>query len=620
MGTILSTQTTASDKELKTGLAAQVLAVPSPEESGRPISGKMEEAMCAPQAPSPQPSTSSSVEPSTGSSGEQEGCTVSQGAESAASSGQPGAPVSPGTPPPLSSRSHPEVHPEPGLAAEDYVADSWREDDPELLEFRQSLKLLLERVLEMQGHRRAMAMCPTASDRKPAALVAPAAPSPPTSISPASPVWVPEQPLRSQPRPQLPKLHEESDDTESEASDDDQDLSQAKPRASKGALTRGISDLSLLEELRQGRMRMEDDSAKSKSNERVLIKQVEPEVLGLPTSSSIPARGQLVLQVPEEAGEWTSSGQGWVPNKTSSPEEEMKRAGDAILVPMINCDELIKVKELGMGTSASVALYRWHGAEVAVKEMRDMADDSTVKAVTKEAEIMAGLRHPCVVSIYGMGTLNSSCAMVLEYMVDGSLRDQLIKQRKAGPFPRHLCAEIALQIAQGMAFLHSRRVIHFDLKAANLLCDFRHLARPVVKIGDMGLSKRKLDSYVTGNMRGTLPWMAPELFPVYESTQNVGTVLDRVDEKVDVYSMGITLWEIWTMGQQVYPDLTRTEIFSNALSGIMRPEIPEDCDGRWVQLMQRCWSRSPADRPSFPEIAEALEEVRNRLAPGGGPA
>lgn len=58
-----------------------------------------------------------------------------------------------------------------------------------------------------------------------------------------------------------------------------------------------------------------------------------------------------------------------------------------------------------------------------------------------------------------------------------------------------------------MEYLHSRRIVHFDLKCDNLLCDLRDLMRPVVKIGDLGLSKKKAATFVSGNMRGTLPWM-----------------------------------------------------------------------------------------------------------------
>ena len=67
--------------------------------------------------------------------------------------------------------------------------------------------------------------------------------------------------------------------------------------------------------------------------------------------------------------------------------------------------------------------------------------------------------------------------------------------------------------AAGLEYLHTRRVVHFDVKTDNLLGDLRDLSNPVVKIADMGLSKRKATTFVSGNMRGTLPWMAPELFP-----------------------------------------------------------------------------------------------------------
>ena len=67
-------------------------------------------------------------------------------------------------------------------------------------------------------------------------------------------------------------------------------------------------------------------------------------------------------------------------------------------------------------------------------------------------------------------------------------------------------ASIAMQAARGMDYLHSQCMVHFDLKCDNLLCDLRDLQRPVVKIGDLGLSKRKQQTFISGNMRGTLPW------------------------------------------------------------------------------------------------------------------
>ena len=73
--------------------------------------------------------------------------------------------------------------------------------------------------------------------------------------------------------------------------------------------------------------------------------------------------------------------------------------------------------------------------------------------------------------------------------------------------------KLALDIARGLEYLHWRRLVHFDIKADNLMTDIRDAKRPIAKIGDLGLAKLKSSTYVSGNMRGTLPWMAPELFP-----------------------------------------------------------------------------------------------------------
>ena len=80
-----------------------------------------------------------------------------------------------------------------------------------------------------------------------------------------------------------------------------------------------------------------------------------------------------------------------------------------------------------------------------------------------------------------------------------------------------------IQISQccaGMEYLHSQRVVHFDLKCDNLLADLRDMRQPLVKIGDVGLSKHKAATAMSGNMRGTLPWMAPEMFPAMSASRS----------------------------------------------------------------------------------------------------
>ncbi|GFR48701.1 hypothetical protein Agub_g10657, partial [Astrephomene gubernaculifera] len=223
-----------------------------------------------------------------------------------------------------------------------------------------------------------------------------------------------------------------------------------------------------------------------------------------------------------DVGVWDSEGD-WRPTTDPAGHSELELAVPPHL-QRIGCEEVVKVRELGRGCFGSVWLARWRGVEVALKELLHLgATDSWGGApgeAFSEAERLASLRHPCILAFYGVLLGAGCCGTVVEYMRGGSLRGGLSRLRKQGiEISGRLRVAIALQAARGMEYLHSQSVVHFDLKADNLLCDLRDPGRPVVKIGDLGLSKKKKDSFVSGNMRGTLPWMAPELFPAVRERQ-----------------------------------------------------------------------------------------------------
>ncbi|KAB2623463.1 serine/threonine-protein kinase EDR1-like [Pyrus ussuriensis x Pyrus communis] len=143
---------------------------------------------------------------------------------------------------------------------------------------------------------------------------------------------------------------------------------------------------------------------------------------------------------------------------------------------------------------------------------------SETKDFWREAQILSALHHPKVVALYGVvpdgggGTL----ATLNEYM----------------------------DAAFGMEYSHSKNIVHFDLKCDNLLVNLRDPQRPICKV-NFGLSRIKRNTLVSGGVRGTLPWMAPELLNGSSS---------RVSEKVDVFSFGISLWEILT-GEEPYANM-----------------------------------------------------------------
>ncbi|KAG9455972.1 hypothetical protein H6P81_000480 [Aristolochia fimbriata] len=270
----------------------------------------------------------------------------------------------------------------------------------------------------------------------------------------------------------------------------------------------------------------------------------------------------------------------------------------------IKNDDLEEIRELGSGTYGAVYHGKWKGSDVAIKRIkascfsgRPSERERLIADFWKEALILSSLHHPNVVSFYGIvrdgpdGTL----ATVTEFMVNGSLKQFL--QKKDRTIDRRKRLIIAMDAAFGMEYLHGKNIVHFDLKCENLLVNMRDPHRPVCKIGDLGLSKVKQHTMVSGGVRGTLPWMAPEL---------LSGKSNMVSEKIDVYSFGIVMWELLT-GEEPYTDMHCASIIGGIVNNTLRPQIPTWCDPEWKSLMESCWSSDPGDRPSFSEISQRVQ-------------
>lgn len=273
---------------------------------------------------------------------------------------------------------------------------------------------------------------------------------------------------------------------------------------------------------------------------------------------------------------------------------------------IIKNEDLEELRELGSGTFGTVYHGKWRGTDVAIKRIkkscftgRSSEQERLTLEFWREAEILSKLHHPNVVAFYGVvqdgpgGTL----ATLTEFMVNGSLRHVLLCK------DRHLDRRkkliIAMDAAFGMEYLHSKNIVHFDLKCDNLLVNLKDPSRPICKVGDFGLSKIKRNTLVTGGVRGTLPWMAPELL---NGSSN------KVSEKVDVFSFGIVLWEILT-GEEPYANMHYGAIIGGIVNNTLRPPVPSFCDPEWRILMEQCWAPDPSVRPSFTEIARRLRAM-----------
>ncbi|XP_077214910.1 RAF-like serine/threonine-protein kinase 24 [Tasmannia lanceolata] len=272
----------------------------------------------------------------------------------------------------------------------------------------------------------------------------------------------------------------------------------------------------------------------------------------------------------------------------------------------IKNEDLEEIKELGSGTYGAVYHGKWKGSDVAIKRIkascfsgRPSERERLIADFWKEALILSSLHHPNVVSFYGIvrdgpdGTL----ATVTEFMVNGSLKQFL--QKKDRTIDRRKRLILAMDAAFGMEYLHGKNIVHFDLKCGNLLVNMRDPHRPVCKIGDLGLSKVKQHTLVSGGVRGTLLWMAPEL---------LSGKSNMVTEKIDVYSFGIVMWELLT-GEEPYTDMRCASIIGGIVNNTLRPQVPTWCDPEWKFLMESCWSSDPGERPSFSEISQKLRKM-----------
>ncbi|KAL9263924.1 putative serine/threonine-protein kinase [Drosera capensis] len=279
---------------------------------------------------------------------------------------------------------------------------------------------------------------------------------------------------------------------------------------------------------------------------------------------------------------------------------------------IIKNSDLEELRELGSGTFDTVYRGKWRGSDVTIKRINErcfsgkpseqdrMSDDFWNEAIN-----LADLHHPNVVAFYGvvLDGPGVSVATVTEYMVNGSLRTAL-HERNLDKRKRLL---IAMDVAFGMEYLHSKSIVHFDLKSDNLLVNLRDPHRPICKVGDLGLSKVKCQTLISGGVRGTLPWMAPEFLNGTDSL---------VSEKVDVFSFGIVMWELLT-GDEPYRELHYGNIIGGIVMFTLRPAVPDGCDPDWRSLMERCWSAEPSERPSFTEIANELRAMATKLQQKG---
>ncbi|ULT84038.1 hypothetical protein L5515_018838 [Caenorhabditis briggsae] len=250
---------------------------------------------------------------------------------------------------------------------------------------------------------------------------------------------------------------------------------------------------------------------------------------------------------------------------------------------------------------------------VAVKMLPSFADDAARSDFMQEINFMKSLAyHPHLVSMLGFVADRKSPYLLVEFCEHGDLL-HMIRNRKQeiidGPAVSLDGLKIkdllmfSWQISNGLEYLNNIGCIHRDIAARNVLVDSSNTC----KIGDFGLC-RLTDSLLYTARGGRLPlkWMAPESLSSYEYSF-----------KSDVWSYGVLLWELFSLGEVPYAEVQTTELLTTHRSG-KRLLKPEYCPDEIYDVMRSCWQELPDDRPAFQQTCSILAQMLEKATENYG--
>ena len=325
---------------------------------------------------------------------------------------------------------------------------------------------------------------------------------------------------------------------------------------------------------------------------------------------------------------------------------------------LIDPQDIILHRIIGEGTFGRVWSAKLNSASVAVKEFvfaqaavagKSSHQNEIIEEIIGEAGMMAILRHPNVLQLFGCSLTAQAIWIVCELCSLGSLRQLLDDDERELPMKFRL--KIALQVAEGLMYLHNQDppIIHRDLKSHNIMVHETFTERTnrreeeeglleqrmsenarnavlsyqldrngrtnssqldrngktnrmnseatvIAKIGDWGSARATLSgSRTMTHGVGTACWLAPEVIKHARSSKHS-----------DVYSYGIILWELATR-EEVYAGLESTQIIASVANDNLRPKVPEN--NPLGPLMVKCWCVDPKERLTFKDIVKELNKL-----------
>ncbi|XP_029004197.1 tyrosine-protein kinase receptor Tie-1 isoform X2 [Betta splendens] len=289
-----------------------------------------------------------------------------------------------------------------------------------------------------------------------------------------------------------------------------------------------------------------------------------------------------------------------------------KPTPEPLTYPILEWEDIKFEDVIGEGNFGQVikAMIKKDGNKMsaAIKMLKEFASENDHRDFAGELEVLCKLgQHPNIINLIGACENRGYLYIAIEYAPYGNLLDFLRKSRvletdpafakehgTASTLTSQQLLQFSVDVATGMHYLSDKQFIHRDLAARNVLVGDRIVA----KIADFGLSRGE-EVYVKKTM-GRLPvrWMAIESlnYSVYTT-------------KSDVWSFGVLLWEIVSLGGTPYCGMTCAELYEKLPQGY-RMEKPKNCDDEVYELMKQCWRDRPYERPPFSQISVQLNRMQ----------